>query len=78
MVAINLAEGMITLEHEWPVERRVEAYETGQPIVALEVDTEYGTAVVALDLSELIALTDHVDGFIGYYDTLEEDAWNSR
>lgn len=78
MVSIPLNDGTVTLEHEWPVASRVEAYRRGEPSVSLEVDTEYGTAVVALKLDELIALADRIDGFIGYYDTIEEDEWNSR
>lgn len=78
MVDISLSEGTITLNHEWPVDKRASAYEDGEPVVSLEVDTEYGTAVVGLNFAELIALADDIDGFIGYYDTLAEDEWNSR
>lgn len=78
MVDITLNDGTITLNHEWPVDMLVEKYHAGEPVVSLEVDTDLGTAVVGLGLGELIALADHIDGFIGYYDTIEEDEWNSR
>lgn len=78
MVSIPLNEGTITLNHEWPVNVRAERYHEGEPVVSLEVDTEHGTAVVGLGLGELIALADLIDGFIGYYDTIEEDLWSSR
>lgn len=78
MVSIPTIEGTVTLNHEWPVDVRAQAHEEGQPIVSLEVDTDLGTAVVALDLADLVRLIDSLDGFVGYYATIEEDEWTSR
>lgn len=78
MVDIAVGGGTITLNHEWPLGQRVDKYREGEPVVSLEVDTDLGTAVVALDLVELIALADRLDGFVGYYDSVEEVEWSSR
>lgn len=73
MVSIPTNEGTVTLNHEWPLEARVESYQRGEAVVSLEVDTDLGTAVVALDFGDLVELADHIDGFLGYYDTVEVD-----
>lgn len=78
MVGIPLNEGTITLEHEWPVDKRVEKYLDGEPVVSLEVDTDQGTAVVALTRMDLFALASSLGEFDHYYQKIEEDEWNSR
>lgn len=78
MVSIPLNEGTVTLTHEWPVNVRTEKYQDGEPVVSLEVDTDLGTAVVALGFGDLVELAAHIDGLLGYYDTIEEDEWSSR
>ncbi len=78
MVTISPNDGTITLNHEWPVDMIVEKYHAGEPVVSLEVDTDQGTAVVALHPSDLALLWQATEEFLDYYEKIEEDEWNSR
>lgn len=78
MVDIKLNDGTITLNHEWPVDMLVEKYHAGEPVVSLEVDTDQGTAVVALNVADLAELWVAAGEFLDYYEKIEEDEWNSR
>lgn len=78
MSEITTADGTVTLNHEWPVPVRVEAFSEGLPIVSLELDTEYGTAVVALNMEELEGLVNAAAEWVRYYQEIGIDLWNSR
>lgn len=72
MVSIPLDEGTITLNHEWPGEDHYDKYMEGEPVVSLEVDTDLGTAVVALRYGDLLKLFVDVDNFARYYEDIED------
>lgn len=78
MVSIPVNEGTVTINHEWPVDKRVDKYHEGEPVVSLEVDTDLGTAVVGLTLQQVIDLTFELDEFYLYYQEIARDEWSSR